>query len=168
MAGPPTPADMSKCDPKCRCTIASFNQIAFACDDPCRGQGNCKFDCINGCTCSGCVFVNVTVDYVAGAGCDQNPPTFTKTCNLFRGVGVQASLEGFIYPDNCGIGARGARIKIAYQTACIGSDPVEPPQPGSFSADCSVFSADLIPVSATVWIRDPIDDTITTIAGGSL
>lgn len=52
----PTPADMSTCDPKCKCPSGSYANQAYACDDPCAGQnanGNCTFDCQNGCDCPG-------------------------------------------------------------------------------------------------------------------
>ena len=48
----PTSADMDSCDPKCRCAGGPYINQAFACDDPCAGQGvECTFDCANGCDC---------------------------------------------------------------------------------------------------------------------
>lgn len=58
----PTPGDMDKCDPKCRCPGGEYSNQAYSCDNPCKDQlGECTFSCETGCDCDdGCYGEDVT------------------------------------------------------------------------------------------------------------
>jgi len=107
----PTPADMGKCGPKCKCFYGPHIGTAYVCDNPCAGQGDCSFDCQNGCQCDNPCSSSWTIMHTGASDADFSPceascgwtPTFGNIINFSAPAPGTFSSANYSYANSaCG------------------------------------------------------------------